>query len=138
MLRTSAAGAVEVELTVGSLRDATSYNVIASPPGRACEPSRAATTTASRRRRAPATTRPARRPCSRLPPMLSRSGQMGGNCFVLFGAEELGSDRQPRLRRLARQRRPPRLKAMLNFDMVGVGDETWLLIGTRGAAAAAA
>ena len=61
--------------------------------------------------------------------VLASKGEMGGNCFVLFGAEELGLvgsryfvgslDAVPR----------QHLKAMLNFDMVGVGDDGWLLIG---------
>jgi len=54
----------------------------------------------------------------------------GGVCFALFGAEEeglLGS--REFVARLNVEERP-RLLAMINLDMVGVGDR-WLLVGTR-------
>jgi aminopeptidase YwaD len=53
----------------------------------------------------------------------------GNQCFVLFGAEELGLYGSAHfVAQLAPEERRA-IRAMLNFDMTGVGD-TWWLIGT--------
>jgi len=57
-------------------------------------------------------------------------GGAGNNCFVLFGAEELGLLGSRYFVSALGQEEKDRIKAMLNFDMVGVGDDTWWLIGT--------
>jgi Zn-dependent M28 family amino/carboxypeptidase len=62
--------------------------------------------------------------------VVASRGEMGGNCFVLFGGEELGllGSRAFVEALTPAQRRS--LKAMFNYDMVGVGDEGWLLLGS--------
>lgn len=60
----------------------------------------------------------------------------GNQCFVLFGAEELGLFGSAHfVAQLAPEDRGA-IRAMLNFDMTGVGD-TWWLIGTPALAARA-
>ncbi|HWC29948.1 MAG TPA: M28 family peptidase, partial [Dehalococcoidia bacterium] len=63
--------------------------------------------------------------------LLARKGQMASHCFVLFGSEEIGLLGSRAYVESLDNAARGRLKAMLNFDMVGVGDETWLLIGTQ-------
>jgi aminopeptidase YwaD len=53
----------------------------------------------------------------------------GDNCFVLFGAEELGLLGSQHFVETLDEAQRHELRAMLNFDMTGVG-ESWLLIGS--------
>jgi aminopeptidase YwaD len=53
----------------------------------------------------------------------------GDNCFVLFGAEELGLLGSQHFVQTLDEYERQELRAMLNFDMTGVG-ESWLLIGS--------
>ena len=53
----------------------------------------------------------------------------GDHCFVLFGAEELGLVGSQRFVQSLDEAERQELRAMLNFDMTGVG-ESWLLIGS--------
>jgi aminopeptidase YwaD len=62
--------------------------------------------------------------------ILANRQEVGNNCFVLFGAEELGLLGSRHYVSTLDQAAKSRIKAMLNFDMVGVGDQAWWLIGT--------
>jgi aminopeptidase YwaD len=53
----------------------------------------------------------------------------GDHCFVLFGAEELGLLGSHHFVETLDEAQRHELRAMLNFDMTGVG-ESWLLIGS--------
>ena len=53
----------------------------------------------------------------------------GDHCFVLFGAEELGLVGSQRFVQSLDEAERQELRAMLNFDMTGVG-ESWLIIGS--------
>jgi aminopeptidase YwaD len=53
----------------------------------------------------------------------------GDHCFVLFGAEELGMLGSRHFVETLDEVQRSELRAMLNFDMTGVG-ESWLLIGS--------
>jgi aminopeptidase YwaD len=53
----------------------------------------------------------------------------GDNCFVLFGAEELGLYGSSHFVQSLDEADRQEVRAMLNFDMTGVG-ESWLLIGS--------
>ena len=64
--------------------------------------------------------------------VLAHTDAMGSNCVVLFGAEEIGLVGSKAFVNAMTQDDRARLRAMLNFDMVGVGDESWDLIGDAG------
>lgn len=124
-------GAVEVEVEVGVVSDVTSRNVIATPPGRQCE-----TVTGGHYDSVPAgpganDNASGTATVLEIAAVLASRGEMKANCFVLFGAEEVGlvGSRAyvASLDAAARQH----LRAMLNFDMVGFGDQGWLLIGSQ-------
>ena len=122
-------GEVTARVSVGGLSSATSYNVIATPPGEQCETvtgghydSVALGTGASDNATGTATV-------LEIAAVMAHNGDMGANCFVLFGGEELGLlGSRHYVAQLADKERD-RIKAMLNLDMVGVGDEAWWLIG---------
>jgi Zn-dependent M28 family amino/carboxypeptidase len=121
---------MQVEISVGEAPVTSSQNVVAKPPGKQCE-----TITGGHYDSVPAgpganDNASGSATVVEIASVLASQGEMGSNCFVLFGGEELGllgsrayvdamtpDDRQ-------------RLKAMLNFDMVGFGAEPWYLIGT--------
>jgi hypothetical protein len=71
--------------------------------------------------------------CARLseaqPVYWRNTRDMGANCFVLFGGEELGLLGSRHYVSTLTDKEHDRIKAMLNLDMVGVGDEAWWLIG---------
>jgi aminopeptidase YwaD len=122
-------GAVMVEVSVGGLSTATSYNVIATPPGAQCETvtgghydSVALGTGASDNASGTATV-------LEIAAVLAHNGEMGSNCFVLFGGEELGLLGSAHYVSQLTDDEKRRIKAMLNLDMVGVGEEAWWLIG---------
>jgi aminopeptidase YwaD len=124
-------GQEDADVSVDPVGTATSHNVIAAPPGKDCETisgghldsivgpgaSDNATGTST---------------VLEIADVLAINGHMGSNCFVLFGGEEeglLGSKAYVQsLDGAARSR----IKAMFNYDMVGVGDNGWLLIGNAG------
>lgn len=128
LLNELSAGAVEVDVSVGAAGTAVSHNVIAKPPGRDCETitgghldsvvgpgaSDNATGTAT---------------VLEIALVMSRNGRMGNNCFVLFGAEELGLVGSRAFVQSLDSAARSRIKAMFNYDMVGVGSDGWLLIG---------
>jgi aminopeptidase YwaD len=116
-------------VSVGGLSTASSYNVIATPPGEDCETvtgghydSVAAGTGASDNASGTATV-------LEIAAVLAHNGAMGSNCFVLFGGEELGLLGSNYYVSQLNNEERNRIKAMLNLDMVGVGDEAWWLIG---------
>lgn len=130
LLRDLNGGNVEADVAVGTLGGSVSYNVIARPPGQECEtvtgghfdsvPQAAG---ASDNATGTATT-------LEIAGVLARAGRMGSNCFVLWGAEELGLIGSRAFVNSMSPEQRERLKAVLNLDMVGVGDVTWLLIGS--------
>jgi Zn-dependent M28 family amino/carboxypeptidase len=132
LLASVQAGDVSAEVFVGPSGTAVSRNVIARPPGRPCQTvtgghydSVAVAPGASDNASGTATV-------LEIAAVLARSGRMGSNCFVLFGGEELGLlGSEAFVRGLSAEARS-QLRAMLNFDMVGVGDQTWLLAGSAG------
>ncbi|MPZ49814.1 MAG: M28 family peptidase [Dehalococcoidia bacterium] len=123
-------GDVEVEVVVGSLSDAVSYNVVARPPRRDCDTVSGGHYDSVPQAPGASDNATGTATILEIASVLSRSGRMEGHCFVLFGSEELGLIGSRAYVNALDQAARDRLKAMLNFDMVGVGDETWLLIGT--------
>jgi aminopeptidase YwaD len=124
-----AANPTDVELSVGNSTSDTSRNVIASPPGQQC-----ATVTGGHYDsvpQAPGASDNATGTATvlEIASVLAKNGEMGNNCFVLFGAEELGLLGSKYYVSQLDATAKGRIKAMLNFDMVGVGSEAWWLIG---------
>ena len=120
---------LEIDLVVGANGRGTSRNVIARPPGRDCE-----TVTGGHYDsvpQAPGASDNATGTATviEIASIIAGKGEMGGNCFILFGSEELGLIGSrfyvDSLDGASRRR----IKAMLNFDMVGVGNDGWLFIG---------
>ncbi len=120
----------DVELSVGNVTTDSAKNGIAKPPGQECQ-----TITGGHYDsvpQAPGASDNATGTAAvlEIASVLSKNGQAAGHCFVLFGAEEnglLGSRYYvSQLDAAAKSR----IKAMLNFDMVGVGSEGWWLIGS--------
>jgi aminopeptidase YwaD len=123
-------GVVFGEVGVGSLSDAISRNVIAKAPGAECETISGGhydsvpwAPGASDNASGTATV-------LEIAAVLMENGGAGNNCFVLFGGEELGLLGSRHFVSTLTEEEKGRIKAMLNFDMVGVGDDTWWLIGT--------
>jgi aminopeptidase YwaD len=115
---------------VGALGDAVSRNVIARAPGAECE-----TVTGGHYDsvpQAPGASDNATGTATilEIASILADRNEIGSNCFVLFGAEELGLLGSRHFVSTLDAAEKDRIKAMLNFDMVGVGDEAWWLIGT--------
>ena len=122
-------GAVTAGVSVGAVSDATSYNVIAEPPGEECE-----TVTGGHYdsvQVAPGASDNASGTATvlEIAAVLAHNGTMGSNCFVLFGSEEIGLVGSAHYVSQLTTEERGRLKAMLNLDMVGVGDQAWWLIG---------
>lgn len=124
-------GETNVRLEVGAVSASSSQNVVARPPGKECE-----TVTGGHYDsvpQAPGANDNASGAATvlEIAAVLSGRDEKGSNCFVLFGAEELGligsRNYVSQLDKSAKER----LKAMLNLDMVGVGDQTWWLIGSE-------
>lgn len=125
-----AKGPVDVEVTVSELGKGISRNVIAKPPGKDC-------TTISGGHYDSVQVSPGANDngsgtatVMEIAAVIASKGDLGSNCFVLFGAEEpglIGSRAYvASLDQAARQK----VKAMLNYDMTGFGDAGWILIGT--------
>jgi aminopeptidase YwaD len=123
-------GPVNVEITVSELGKGMSRNVVAKPPGKDC-------TTISGGHYDSVQVSPGANDNAsgtgtvmEIAAVIASKGDLGSNCFVLFGAEEpglIGSRAYvASLDQAARQK----IKAMLNFDMTGFGDAGWILIGT--------
>jgi aminopeptidase YwaD len=125
-------GPVTASLSVGSISDAKSYNVVAEPPGEDCETvsgghydSVQVAPGASDNASGTATV-------LEMAAVLAHNGEMGANCFVLFGSEEIGLVGSAYYVSQLTAEEKNRIKAMLNFDMVGFGDQAWWLIGDSG------
>jgi aminopeptidase YwaD len=125
-----ARGGATAALSVDAAKPATSQNVVAKPPGRDCEiisgghyDSVQVAPGANDNASGTATV-------LELAALTANKGQMGANCFVLFGAEEIGLVGSRAYVDSLSPAARSRLKAMLNFDMVGVGDQSWQLIGS--------
>ena len=124
------AGEVIAELGVGSLSDSTSQNVIARPPGADCETISGGHYDSVPQAAGASDNATGTATVLELAAILMDRGAAGNNCFVLFGAEELGLLGSRYYVSTLTPEDRGRIKAMLNFDMVGVGTDTWWLIGS--------
>ena len=131
-------GSLKAELAVGGASIVASHNVIARPPGKECE-----TVTGGHLDSvavAPGASDNASGTAAviEIAQIIAGRGEMASHCFVLFGAEEVGlyGSRAYVMSLTTAQR--VGIKAMLNLDMVGVGNDTWALIGDRDLQQAAA
>jgi len=124
-------GSEEAEVSVSPVGSVTSRNVIARPPGRDCETvsgghyDSIVGPGASDNGSGTSTV-------VEIAGVIAQNGHMGSNCFVLFGAEEEGLLGSKFYVQSLDQAAKARLKAMFNYDMVGVGNDGWLLIGNPG------
>jgi aminopeptidase YwaD len=117
-------------VSVGALGGNVGHNVIAKPPGRECETvtgghfdSVLQAPGASDNATGTATT-------IEIAAVLAHNGSLGANCFVLFGGEEKGLVGSRAFVTSLSPEQRARIRAVLNLDMVGVGDDSWLLIGS--------
>lgn len=130
LLRDAQAGTLRGSISVGGLDGPIGHNVIAKPPGGACD-----TVTGGHFDsvpQAPGASDNATGTAAtlELASLISQNGGMGAHCFVLWGAEENGLiGSRAFVNSLAPAERQ-RLKLVLNLDMVGVGEQAWWLIGT--------
>jgi aminopeptidase YwaD len=121
-------GQEDADVSVDPVGTAISHNVIATPPGKDCETisgghldsivGPGANDNAS-----------GTSTVLEIADVLAMNGHMGSNCFVLFGGEEEGLLGSKAFVQSLDNAGRSRLKAMFNYDMVGVGDNGWLLIG---------
>jgi aminopeptidase YwaD len=123
-------GDVVAEVGVGSLSDAISRNVIAKPPGAECETISGGHYDSVPQAPGASDNATGTATVLEIAAVLMQNGGAGNNCFVLFGAEELGLLGSRHFVSTLSPEEQDQIKAMLNFDMVGVGDDTWWLIGT--------
>jgi aminopeptidase YwaD len=124
-----AAGGATAELSVDPSRPGTSHNVVAKPPGRDCEVISGGHYDSVPQAPGANDNASGTATVLELAALTANRGLMGGNCFVLFGAEEIGLVGSRAYVESLPAAARSRLKAMLNFDMVGVGDQSWQLIG---------
>jgi aminopeptidase YwaD len=122
-------GTVEVSVEVGPPVETTSRNVIARPASGRCETVSGGHFDSVPQAPGASDNASGTATVLELARTVAALHLPGDNCFVLFGAEELGllGSRHfvDSLDEVERQK----LSAMLNFDMTGVG-ESWLLIGS--------
>lgn len=123
-------GDVVAEVGVGSLSDSISRNVIAKPPGAKCETISGGHYDSVPQAPGASDNATGTATVLEIAAVLMANGAAGNNCFVLFGAEELGLLGSRYFVSTLSQEEKDHIKAMLNFDMVGVGDDTWWLIGS--------
>jgi len=121
---------VTAEVGVGSLSDAISRNVIAKPPGAECETISGGHYDSVPQASGASDNASGTATVLEIAAVIMQTGGAGNNCFVLFGGEELGLLGSRHFVSTLSREEKDRIKAMLNFDMVGVGDDTWWLIGT--------
>jgi Zn-dependent M28 family amino/carboxypeptidase len=129
---------LQVEISVGEAPITSSQNVVAKPPGKECE-----TITGGHYDSVPAgpganDNGSGTATVVEIASVLASRGEMGSNCFVLFGGEELGLLGSKAYVDAMSDADKRRLRAMLNFDMVGFGTQPWYLIGTPSMQAQAA
>jgi aminopeptidase YwaD len=125
-----AAGGVTAKLSVGALSGDLSHNVIATPPGHDCETVSGGHYDSVPQAPGASDNGTGTATVLEIAAIMAKNGEMGNNCFVLFGGEELGLLGSKYYVSQLDQPAKARLKAMLNFDMVGVGDKAWWLIGS--------
>ena len=130
LLRQAQAGEVRVSMSVGALSGETSYNVVARPPGRECETVSGGHYDSVPQAPGASDNATGTAAVLEIAAVLASRDEMDAHCFVLFGAEELGLIGSRHYVSSLDEAARRRIKAMLNFDMVGVGDEAWLLIGS--------
>jgi len=124
------AGEVRVEVGVGALSSSVSRNVIARAPGAQCETISGGHYDSVPQAPGASDNATGTATVLEIAAILADRKEIGSNCFVLFGAEELGLLGSRYFVSTLDQPARSRIKAMLNFDMVGVGEEAWWLIGT--------
>jgi aminopeptidase YwaD len=122
---------VEAKLGVGALSDATSRNVIAKPPGAQCQTISGGHYDSVPQAPGASDNATGTSTVLEIAAILMNRGEAGNNCFVLFGAEELGLLGSRYYVSALTQEEKDRIKAMINYDMVGVGDDTWWLVGSQ-------
>src|SRR5690606_21986454 len=106
------------------------YNVIATPPGEDCETVTGGHYDSVQLGTGASDNATGTAAVLAIAAALAQDGDMASHCFVLFGGEELGLLGSAYYVDQLTQAERDRIKAMLNLDMVGVGDEAWWLIGT--------
>jgi aminopeptidase YwaD len=121
---------VEATLSIGNISDATSQNIIAKAPGAECETISGGHYDSVPQAPGASDNATGTSTVLEIAKLMMENGGAGNNCFVLFGAEELGLLGSRYFVSTLDQDAKDHIKAMLNFDMVGVGDDTWWLIGT--------
>jgi aminopeptidase YwaD len=129
-LLTEASGrAVQVEVAVEPAGSLTSHNVVARPPGGGgCETISGGHYDSVPGAPGASDNASGTAAVLEIAMVIARNGGMGNHCFVLFGAEELGLFGSRAFVAALSSAERQRIKAMFNYDMVGVG-ESWLLIG---------
>jgi aminopeptidase YwaD len=130
LVREAGAGKVTADLTVGATTTAIGHNIIAKPPGKEC-----ATISGGHYDSVPVAPAASDNGSGtstviEIADLIARKGEMGSNCFVLFGGEELGLLGSKAFVAGLTPAQKQTLKVMFNFDMVGVGDDYWGLIGS--------
>jgi aminopeptidase YwaD len=126
-----AGGNVQVALSVAAEQSTISRNVIAKPRGKDCEiiagghyDGVSVSPAANDNGSGSATV-------LELANVMASRSEASNICFILFGAEEVGLVGSKYYVNSLDAAARGKLKAMLNFDMVGVGDIGWLFIGTN-------
>ena len=121
---------VDVEIKVDALSDAVSFNVIAQPPARECETISSGHYDSVIQAAGASDNATGTATVIEVAAILAAHGAMEANCFVLFGAEEPGLIGSRAFVNSLSPDQRARIVVMLNFDMVGVGTDGWLLIGS--------
>ncbi len=123
-------GAVEVEVSVGTLGASVSRNVIAKPPGKECETISGGHYDSVPQAPGANDNASGAATVVEIAGVLANNGRMGANCFVLFGGEELGLFGSKAFVASLDAAARARIKGMVNFDMVGEGGDRWQFLGT--------
>ena len=128
-------GSVEVSVEVGPLAEITSRNVIGRPASGRCETVSGGHYDSVRQAPGASDNASGTATVLELARTVAARHLTGNHCFVLFGAEEPGLIGSRHFVQALDEEEREDLRAMLNFDMTGVGEE-WLLIGSRDLVAA--
>jgi aminopeptidase YwaD len=130
LLAEATSGQVRVDLSVGSAAAVTAHNIVAKPPGKECETVTGGHYDSVPQAPAASDNGSGTSTVIEIADIIARRGEMGSNCFVLFSGEELGLLGSKAFVASLTAGQQQQLKVMLNFDMVGVGDDYWGLIGS--------
>ena len=122
-------GPVEVSVEIGSLEERVSRNVIGRPASGRCETISGGHFDSVPQAPGASDNASGTATVLELARTVAASHLPSDHCFVLFGAEELGLYGSDHLVQSLGEEDRQELRAMLNFDMTGVG-ESWLLIGS--------